>query len=96
MNSHVIDYKIYGDDMQFVEVKLDPSETVMAEAGAMMMSENIVMETIFGDGSAQIGGGFMDKLFGAGKRILYAILEGPGAVWIQSLTFSRLAESVRG
>lgn len=70
MNSHEIDYKIYGADMQVVEVELDPSETVIAEAGAMMMmTEGIRMETIFGDGRNN-GGGFMDKLFGAGKRVL--------------------------
>lgn len=71
MSSHVIDYKIYGDDMQFVEIELDPQETVVAEAGAMMMmTDAIQMETIFGDGSSQGGSGLMDKLFGAGKRVL--------------------------
>ncbi|RHW42078.1 TIGR00266 family protein [Neobacillus notoginsengisoli] len=70
MNNHEIDYKIYGDDMQFVEVELDPRETVIAEAGGLMMMEDgISMETIFGDG-ASAGGGLMDKLFSAGKRIL--------------------------
>lgn len=70
MNNHEIDYKIYGDDMQFVEVELDPSETVVAEAGAlMMMEDDISMETIFGDGSSQ-GSGLMGKLFNAGKRML--------------------------
>ncbi|WP_071459226.1 TIGR00266 family protein [Bacillus massilinigeriensis] len=69
MNNHEIDYVIHGDDMQFVEVELDPSETVIAEAGSlMMMEENIRMETIFGDGSGN--GSFMGKLFGAGKRLL--------------------------
>lgn len=71
MNSHEIDYKIYGDDIQFVEIELDPKETVVAEAGSMMMMDpNIQMETIFGDGSSQSKGGFMDKLLGAGKRVL--------------------------
>ncbi|MCM3238071.1 TIGR00266 family protein [Heyndrickxia oleronia] len=70
MNNHEIDYKIYGDDMQFVEVELDPQETVVAEAGSlMMMEDNIHMETIFGDGSSG-GSGFMGKLFSAGKRML--------------------------
>ncbi|MGG1573244.1 TIGR00266 family protein [Fictibacillus sp. NRS-1165] len=70
MNNHEIDYKIHGDDMQFVEVELDPSETVVAEAGALMMMEDgISMETIFGDGSSQ-GSGLMGKLFNAGKRML--------------------------
>ena len=56
MNNHDIDYKIYGDDMQFVEVELDPGETVVAEAGGlMMMEEGIEMETIFGDGSSDSG-----------------------------------------
>lgn len=70
MNNHEIDYKLYGDDMQFVEVELDPGETVIAEAGSLMMMEDqIEMETIFGDGSNS-GGGFMGKLFSAGKRVL--------------------------
>ncbi|WP_160719166.1 TIGR00266 family protein [Bacillus sp. USDA818B3_A] len=71
MNNHEIDYKIYGDDMQFVEVELDPHETVVAEAGSfMMMDDDIHMETIFGDGSSGAGGGIMGKLFSAGKRII--------------------------
>src|SRR5690625_2576263 len=70
MNNHEIDYQLYGDDMQFVEIELDPGETVIAEAGSLMMMENeIKMETIFGDGSSKQSG-FMDKLLGAGKRVL--------------------------
>jgi TIGR00266 family protein len=69
--AHEIDYKIYGDDLQFVEIELDPNETVIAEAGAMMMMEDgIQMETIFGDGSNRGNGSVMDKLFSAGKRVL--------------------------
>ncbi|WP_238883269.1 TIGR00266 family protein [Clostridium sp. YIM B02551] len=65
-----IDYVIHGDDMQFVEVMLDSNETMIAEAGAMMMMDNsIQMETTFGDGSSSQGG-FMDKLFSAGKRVI--------------------------
>ncbi len=65
-----IDYKIYGDDMQFVEVELDPLEAAIAEPGGMMfMEEGIEMETIFGDGSKQ-NSGFMGALLGAGKRLL--------------------------
>ncbi|MEK4027191.1 MULTISPECIES: TIGR00266 family protein [Bacillaceae] len=71
MNNHEIDYKIYGDDMQFVEVELDPRETVIAEAGSLMMMEDgIEMETVFGDGSSNQGSGLMGKLLGAGKRVL--------------------------
>jgi uncharacterized protein (TIGR00266 family) len=67
---HEIDYKIYGDDMQFVEVELDPAEAVVAEAGGMMyMDDGIQMETIFGDGSQQ-SSGIMGALLGAGKRLL--------------------------
>ena len=67
---HEIDYKIYGDDMQFVEVELDPNEATVAEAGGMMyMDDGIEMETIFGDGSQQQSG-FMGALMGAGKRLL--------------------------
>jgi len=68
---HEIDYKIYGDDMQYVEVELDPNEATVAEAGGMMfMDDGIEMETIFGDGSRQQKSGFMDALMGAGKRLL--------------------------
>jgi uncharacterized protein (TIGR00266 family) len=67
---HVIDYKIFGDDMQFVEVELDPNEATVAEAGGMMyMDDGVEMETIFGDGSKQ-SGGFVGALMGAGKRLL--------------------------
>ncbi|MGO1060033.1 TIGR00266 family protein [Planococcus sp. FY231025] len=71
MNNHEIDFKLHGDDMQFVEVELDPNETVIAEAGALMMMEDgIAMETIFGDGSKNSGSGLMGKLMGAGKRLV--------------------------
>ncbi len=70
MNAHEIDYVIYGEEMQFVEIELDPQETVIAEAGSfMMMEDGIKMETIFGDGSASTGGMF-GKLMNAGKRML--------------------------
>jgi uncharacterized protein (TIGR00266 family) len=68
--AHEVDYEIVGEEMQFVEVELDPGEGAIAEAGSMMyMTAGIQMATIFGDGSSQ-GGGFMDKLLGAGKRVL--------------------------
>jgi uncharacterized protein (TIGR00266 family) len=70
MNAHEIDYKIIGDDLQCVEIELDPNETVVAEAGSlMMMNDGIEMQTIFGDGSGQDTGVF-GKLWGAGKRML--------------------------
>lgn len=70
--SHEVDYKLYGDDMQFVEIELDPNESVLAEAGAMMyMDQKIKMDTIFGDGSGKSHGkGIMGKLMGAGKRLI--------------------------
>jgi len=69
--NHEIDYKIYGEELQFVEVELDPNETAIAESGAMMMMDDgIQMQTIFGDGSQQQQGGLLGKLFSAGKRIL--------------------------
>jgi uncharacterized protein (TIGR00266 family) len=68
---HEIEYKIFGDDMQFVEIELDPNEATVAEAGGMMyMEDGIEMETIFGDGSQQQSGGFLGALMGAGKRLL--------------------------
>ncbi len=69
--AHEIDYEIFGHEMQFVEIELDPGESAVAEAGAMMyMDDGIEMETIFGDGSAADSGGFMEKLVGAGKRLI--------------------------
>lgn len=70
MNSHVIDYQIKGESIQIVEVELDPQETVIAEAGAMLfMEDGIVFETKMGDGSAP-NQGFLDKLLSAGGRVL--------------------------
>ena len=70
MKSHEVDYKIYGDDMQFVEVELDPSETVIAEAGMMMfMEEGITFDTKLGDGSKP-SSGILDTLLSVGKRAL--------------------------
>lgn len=70
MAMDIIDYQIFGDDMQFVEIELDPQEAVVGEAGAMFyMEDEIQMETIFGDGSAAQGG-LMGKLMGAGKRLM--------------------------
>jgi uncharacterized protein (AIM24 family) len=67
-----IDYRIVGEDMQFVEIELDPGESAVAEAGTMMYKDAAVrMETVFGDGSAaSSGGGLLDKLVGAGKRLV--------------------------
>jgi uncharacterized protein (TIGR00266 family) len=70
MKAHEIDYHIYGEEMQYVEIELDPQEIVVAESGSFMMMENgIKMETIFGDGSEQQSGVF-GKLLSAGKRVL--------------------------
>jgi uncharacterized protein (TIGR00266 family) len=65
---HDIDFAIYGDDMQYVEIELDPHEAALAEAGAMMyMDDTIAMETVFGEGKQS---GVVDSLLGAGKRLL--------------------------
>ena len=70
MKSHEVDYKVFGDDLQFVEVELDPGETVIAEAGMMMyMEDGITFETKMGDGSRPQAG-FLDKLVGVGKRVI--------------------------
>ncbi|QTD46909.1 AIM24 family protein [Ottowia testudinis] len=72
MSMDVIDYQIFGDDMQYVEVELDPAEAAVGEAGSMLfMEDGVSMDTVFGDGrggSAQ--GGLMGKLLGAGKRLV--------------------------
>lgn len=69
--NHEIDYTIYGEELQFVEIELDPSETAVAESGSfLMMDSDIEMQTIFGDGSQQQSGGLFGKLLSAGKRLL--------------------------
>src|SRR5574338_397679 len=70
--NHEIDYKIYGEELQFVEIELDPGESAVAESGAMMMMDDgIQMDTMFGDGSQQqSSGGLLGKLMSAGKRVL--------------------------
>src|SRR4029450_2110800 len=69
--AHEIDFRIIGSEMQFVEVELDPGESAVAEAGAMMyMTPGITMETVFGDGSQQQRSGVMGALLGAGKRLI--------------------------
>ncbi len=68
MNNHEIDYKIFGEELQCVEIELDPQEAVIAEPGSfMMMTDGIDMQTMFGDGTNQ---GFMGKLVTAGRRML--------------------------
>ncbi|WP_165768739.1 TIGR00266 family protein [Sandarakinorhabdus cyanobacteriorum] len=66
-----IDFEIKGQELQFVEIELDPGESAVAEAGAMVWKDAAVgMTTVFGDGSGDQGGGFMGKLLGAGKRLV--------------------------
>ncbi len=71
-DSDDVDFEIKGQELQFVEIELDPGESAVAEAGAMVWKDaSIDMTTVFGDGSAgQAGGGFMGKLLGAGKRLV--------------------------
>lgn len=66
-----IDFEIKGQELQFVEIELDPGESAVAEAGAFVWKDaSIDMTTVFGDGSGDQGGGFMGKLLGAGKRLI--------------------------
>lgn len=68
--AHELDHRIVGDDMQCVEITLDPGETVIAEPGAlMMMDDGVRMQTIFGDGSGKEQS-ILEKVFSAGKRVL--------------------------
>lgn len=70
MKAHEIDYAVLGDDIQAVEIELDPGETVIAEAGALnYMEEGITFESKMGDGT-DANAGMMNKLFGAGKRLM--------------------------
>jgi uncharacterized protein (TIGR00266 family) len=66
-----IDFEIKGQELQFVEIELDPGESAIAEAGALVWKDaTIEMTTVFGDGSGGQDGGFMGKLLGAGKRLV--------------------------
>ncbi len=66
-----IDFEIKGQELQFVEIELDPGESAVAEAGAFVWKDaSVEMTTVFGDGSGDQGGGFMGKLLGAGKRLV--------------------------
>ena len=70
IQNHEVDYFLHGEEMQCVEIELDPQETVIAEAGSFMyMDDGIEMQTIFGYGS-QSNGGLFGKILGAGKRLL--------------------------
>jgi uncharacterized protein (TIGR00266 family) len=91
----VIDYEILGEEMQFVEITLDPGEATVAEAGAFMyMDPGIEMQTIFGDGSARSAGfSFLDKMVSAGKRVLtgeslFMTMFGNGASTRQRVAFA--------
>jgi uncharacterized protein (TIGR00266 family) len=71
MAMDVIDFEIFGDDIQYVEIELDPGEAAIGEAGTMMMMQDgVEMDTVFGDGSGAQQGGLFGKLMGAGKRLL--------------------------
>lgn len=71
MRNDEIDYKLYGEELQYVEIELDPGETTIAESGAfLMMEDGIKMSTVFGDGSGADTGGFFGKMMSAGKRLL--------------------------
>jgi uncharacterized protein (TIGR00266 family) len=71
MAMDVIDYRIEGGEMQYVEVELDPGEAMVGEAGSLMyMEDGISLDTVFGDGSGGGGSGLFGKLLGAGKRLL--------------------------
>lgn len=66
-----IDFEIKGQELQFVEIELDPGESAVAEAGALVWKDSAIgMTTVFGDGSGGADGGFMGKLLGAGKRLV--------------------------
>jgi uncharacterized protein (TIGR00266 family) len=66
-----IDFEVKGQELQFLEIELDPGESAVAEAGALVWKDaSINMTTVFGDGSGDAGGGFMGKLLGAGKRLV--------------------------
>jgi uncharacterized protein (TIGR00266 family) len=92
--AHEIDFEIFGEEMQFVEITLDPQESCVAEAGAFMfMDPGIQMETIFGDGSKQQSSGFMGMLASAAKRVvtgesLFMTMFGNGGNMRQKVAFA--------
>jgi uncharacterized protein (TIGR00266 family) len=90
---HEIDYRVIGEDLQYVEIELDPNEATVAEAGGMMfMDDGIEMETIFGDGSQQQQqSGFLGSLLGAGKRLLTGESLFMTVFWNRSTQKRRLA-----
>ena len=94
MAMDVVDYEIKGDEMQFVEIELDPGEAAIGEAGSMMfMDAGIEMDTVFGDSSGTGGGGLLGKLLGAGKRLvtgesLFTTVYTNGASQKQRLAFA--------
>lgn len=66
-----IEFEVKGQELQFLEIELDPGESAVAEAGALVWKDaSVEMTTVFGDGSGGAGGGFMGKLLGAGKRLV--------------------------
>lgn len=66
-----VDFEIKGQELQFLEIELDPGESAVAEAGSFVWKDaSVQMTTVFGDGSGDAGGGFMGKLLGAGKRLI--------------------------
>ncbi|MBW1753259.1 MAG: AIM24 family protein [Deltaproteobacteria bacterium] len=103
MMCHEVDYEIIGDDIQIVEIELDPGETVVAEAGAMnYMDDGITFEAKMGDGSRPddgvfgklLGAGSLKSMFFGGEGLFLATLSGTGTVLLQSLPFSRMADRI--
>ena len=88
MAMDVIDYKIFGSEMQFVEIELDPTEAAMGEAGSMFYRESDSVEY-----DIQMVPGIKTALFG-GEGLFFATLRGPGTVMLQSLPFARLASRI--
>lgn len=84
----VIDFKLYGNDLQLVEIELDPGEVLRADTGSLVGFASTV------DYDVQFLGGFRNALFG-GEGLFLVRLAGPGTVLLQSLPLSRLAERLR-
>ena len=84
MISHEIDYKIFGDDIQLVEIELDFGETVIAEAGAMVYMENGINKTT---------GSLKSMVFG-GEGLFLATLRGTGKIWLQSMPLRKFIKAI--
>ena len=92
-----IDFEIKGQELQFLEIELDPGESAVAEAGALVWKDATVgMTTVFGDGAGGVGDGFMGKLLGAGKRLIFLDETGVTTNMVRRYGWGQRGQRVKG